>query len=159
MELGNKGEGYPGKLKWFEMKKESPKEITLAEFVELKQPIHQAVKAGDLEAAKRLLADDPANANLRGRNGITPLHRAAMADNAEMVELLISNKADPNIKNTAGYTPLHIAAIQRKKLAAAMLVKNGADPYIRDADAESAFDHARGDPKLIELLTKAKTKE
>jgi hypothetical protein len=72
--------------------------------------IFEAVKAGDLEAVRRLLAEDPSLLNARDAgSGATPLHWAAWSGHAAIVSLLISSGADTSAKNRKGETPLNVA--------------------------------------------------
>jgi len=58
----------------------------------------------------------------------TPLHTAAMLDDAKMIELLVAHGAKVNVPNDAGNTPLATAREYQKPNAAAMLRKLGGTP-------------------------------
>lgn len=58
----------------------------------------------------RMLVENGVGANSRDYNGNTPLHRAAVRKNAEMVRVLLDLKADLWIENRWQYTPLDVAA-------------------------------------------------
>ncbi|MBD3170229.1 MAG: hypothetical protein GF307_12155 [candidate division Zixibacteria bacterium] len=58
--------------------------------------------------------------------GNTPLHRAAIAGNREIMEALIPAEIDINIKNDKGYTPLHCANRYGNRQVADLLLSNGA---------------------------------
>ena len=52
----------------------------------------------------------PAPINARNKDGMTPLHAAALAGQKEAAELLIDKGADVNAKNEEGVTPLQMAS-------------------------------------------------
>lgn len=64
-------------------------------------PIHDAARKGDVKKAQAILAADPKAVNARDKNGNTPLHIAAMYDQAGVAELLLANGANVNAKNAA----------------------------------------------------------
>ena len=49
--------------------------------------------------------------NAKNKNGLTPLHNAAVYGHDELVRLLIDSDADVNAKTNTGNTALHRAAI------------------------------------------------
>lgn len=88
--------------------------------------------------------------------GRSPLHYAAINDEASTVEILIAEGLSPDAQDKQGFTPLHLAAQQYSVAAASALLNAGAS-----VDAENAFgntplfiavfnSNGRGD--LIELL-------
>ena len=72
--------------------------------------IHDAVRAKDMAAVKKLIAARPAMVNEQNENQLTPLHVAAMGGDVELVKFLLNNKAEACAKTFQGYTPLHNAA-------------------------------------------------
>lgn len=119
-----------------------------------------AVRAGDVEAVRRLLRDDPALASARfvGQDGGegTSLHLVAdwpgyFPDGPEMVRLLIDAGADPNAL-TAGRdspgpgdeTPLHYAASSDDVDVAEALIDGGADIETPDGSIGTPLDNAVG---------------
>ncbi|KAJ3125848.1 hypothetical protein HK098_008161 [Nowakowskiella sp. JEL0407] len=73
-------------------------------------PLHYASRQGHVEIAK-LLISFGANVNSRTCElGTTPLLRAILAKNLNMVELLLKNGADVKIADNYGRTVLHAAA-------------------------------------------------
>lgn len=72
-------------------------------------PLHEAVKANDLEQITSLLA---AGASLeeRGQHQWTALHVAALAGTKPTVELLLREGADIEAKDENMWRPLHWAA-------------------------------------------------
>ena len=99
----------------------------------------QAICGGDIDALRRLLAEQPelASARLRSAKGTTrtPLHVAAdwpgyFPNGPAVVHLLISAGADPNAPVTGGShaeTPLHWAASSDDVDVASALIDDGAD--------------------------------
>jgi ankyrin repeat protein len=59
-----------------------------------RQPVHDAVTRGDLEAVRRLLDADPAAVDTGNENGASPLHRAIGGGAYEMVVLLLERGAN-----------------------------------------------------------------
>jgi uncharacterized protein len=120
-----------------------------------------AVRAGDVEAIRRLLRDDPALASARlvGKDGGTgtPLHLVAdwpgyFPGGPEIVRLLIGAGADPNAL-TAGRggdmgpgaeTPLHYAASSDDVDVAEALIDGGADIEVPDGSIGTPLDNAVG---------------
>jgi len=62
------------------------------------------------------------------KNGFTPLHLAVMANQTNMVELLLARGAALDAADRYGLTPLHKAAAFNRLEFARMLMDNGADP-------------------------------
>jgi ankyrin repeat protein len=50
-------------------------------------PLHDAAQKGDLTQVKQLITEG-ANVNAKDKNGITPLHSAAVGDHMAVAELL-----------------------------------------------------------------------
>ena len=86
--------------------------------------IHEAFKAGNIEAVKQHLAAGT-DVNAKGPNaGLTPLHRAAYYGLKEIVELLLDKGADVNAKDDGGDTPLDVAMLGNDKETADLLRKH-----------------------------------
>ncbi|RIB23243.1 ankyrin repeat-containing domain protein [Gigaspora rosea] len=67
---------------------------------------HYATRSGKLEIC-RLLLEHGANVNAVTPELLsTPLHRAAIINNSEIVHLLLSSGANPKLKDSDGHTPL-----------------------------------------------------
>ena len=89
-------------------------------------PLIEAVKAGDREAASRLLnaGEDP-NAGLP--DGTTALHWAAYRDDIDAVEMLVAAAAAVGAANRYGATPLSLAADAGYGAVVERLLAAGAD--------------------------------
>ena len=87
--------------------------------------IHEAFKAGNIEAVKQHLAAGT-DVNAKGPNaGLTPLHRAAYYGLKEIAELLLDKGADVNAKDDGGDTPLDVAMLGNDKETADLIRKHG----------------------------------
>ncbi len=93
-----------------------------------------------IEIAKILL-DNNADINKKGRDGYTPLMMAVRRDNINLVEFFIENNADLNISDTEGNTALIVAAKNHKYDIFVILLKNGADPSINSEDLEFYIEY------------------
>ena len=94
--------------------------------------IHDAAYFGNIEAAKRLIAEGvDVNAELEG--GSTPLHLAVQEGHKEIVELLIANGADVNAKREGGETPLDVAITRHWTHIADLLRKHGGKAGAEDS--------------------------
>jgi ankyrin repeat protein len=72
--------------------------------------LHKAAAAGDMDAARAILAVDPYRVSEREDYKLTALHRAAAAGHGEMTELLLRAGAAADARDYGGQTPLHAAA-------------------------------------------------
>jgi uncharacterized protein len=115
----------------------------------MSEALFAAVRSGDVEALRALLADDPARANAR-EDGVSALlvavyHRqegareALLAAGAEVSPLEAAalgdlTRLDPHARGADGFTALHLAAFFGGAEAVRALLAAGADP---DADAEN----------------------
>ncbi|EAL20326.1 hypothetical protein CNBF1370 [Cryptococcus deneoformans B-3501A] len=74
-------------------------------------PIHDAVVADSLQAAKELAEGDSSLINSRDEFGYTPLHLAADRGYPEMTKLLLELGADKSLKDQDDQTPSMLAQI------------------------------------------------
>ena len=95
-------------------------------------PLHWAVRAGDVDATRRLLKDG-ADASAANRYGATPLSLAAEAGNAALVEALLNAGANANATISSGQTMLMMAARAGSPAAVTLLVSHGANVNAREA--------------------------
>lgn len=121
----------------------------------LQDQINSAISVGDNETAMRLLQEDPFLLNACDRNGATPLHLAAEANNADLVSWLLQRGANPRKPDLNDLTPLDRAALavlphnqnaQRFPAIAELLLERGAELTIRAAVALA------DEPRIRELI-------
>ena len=74
------------------------------------------------------------------REGLSPLHEAAIKGNVDVIGFFLNQGGNPNSKSPHGETPLHFAVVSSNEEAVRLLLSKGADP---DAAAE------RGTPREI----------
>ncbi len=105
--------------------------------------IHDAAKAGDIEAVKQHLAAG-SDVNTKDIDGRTPLHRAVSSGCREVAVLLITEGADVNAKDNYTSTPLHLAAGFGHKECVALLIANGATINVkrRSGGTPTPLDYA-----------------
>lgn len=90
----------------------------------------------------------------------TPLHLAALVDNAQAASALLAAGADPNVLATASFarvTPLGTCAFSGALGVARVLLEHGADPHIGE-DGEYTVEAeatARGNEELARLIAEA----
>lgn len=124
--------------------------------------LRSAVRAGDIEAIRRLLRDDPALASARigsiDSGTATPLHLVAdwpgyFPNGPQIVALLAGAGADPNARTTGrgaqtvgpgDETPLHYAASSDDAEVAQALIEAGADLEAPDGSIGTPLDNAVG---------------
>ena len=98
-----------------------------------------AVRRGDIETVKGLLAKG-ADANTGDSQfGVSPLSWAALLGQTEIAELLIQNDADVNARNRDGGTALHGAAFLGHADIAELLVRKGADVNATNDKGETSL--------------------
>jgi ankyrin repeat protein len=88
--------------------------------------------------------------------GRSPLHYAALNDDAGEVTRLIAEGEAPDSSDSQGFTPLHLASQEHALAAAAALLNLGAtvDPInsFGNTPLFVAVFNSRGRPEMIELL-------
>jgi ankyrin repeat protein len=85
----------------------------------------------------------------------TPIHRAAMSGNQDMVRLLWGCSADINAPRNGGETPLMIATENSDMPMVYLLIRLGADVKITNGNGQSASDLAQiqGSNEIFEMLS------
>jgi ankyrin repeat protein len=116
--------------------------------------LHEAAHAGDVDAVRAILAQDPYRVTRRQDGKITPLHRAAAEGHAEVVELLLRASAAPGSKDYGGSTPLHAAARGGHLESVRALLAHGAKPSpMNEAGDTPLHEAARGGHlEIVRLL-------
>jgi ankyrin repeat protein len=117
-----------------------------------------AILSDQTETAK-LLIDQGADVNEKGRDNFTPLHWAAYYGKAEMARILLNKGAQVNAMSETYGTPLILAAQYEFTDTVRVLLEKGADVTIKDASGRTALSHAEatGNAQLIQLLKKPDT--
>ncbi len=90
----------------------------------------RAVKRGEGDRVRALLAADPSLIRVADEEGSTGLHHAAWKGHPEVATLLLDAGADVNAQNRNahwGGTPLHAAAHGNQRVAVELLIARGAE--------------------------------
>ena len=130
-------------------------------------PLHCAVRAGLLEAA-RLLLQAHGDLTLADSQGNRCLHEAAIRGEAELVELLLpplpmAQSASPlpgvNERGQGGWTPLGLAARSGNQAVVAALLARGADPDVEAFQGKTPLQIAQCNERsaVAELLLAGRT--
>jgi 26S proteasome non-ATPase regulatory subunit 10 len=105
--------------------------------------LHFVASKKNLDVARLLIeSTPPASTRGRDRRGQYPIHRAAAAGSAPMVQLLLKNRSPLNAADNDGYTPLHHAVAEGHGDVAVLLLKEGADFTLKTGDEMLALDLA-----------------
>jgi len=116
---------------------------------------------GHFDVAEYLIkAGAPINSASRNELKAMPIHSAAAARQAKIVELLLKHRADPNTAEQGGYTPLHIAGQNGDVEPIRVLLYGGADMTLRNDDGHTPLDLAleADHPDAARLLQEGITK-
>lgn len=105
--------------------------IGLASSPALAGPLHDAVKAGDLDEVKHLIASG-ADVNAPDKFHNLPLYWAATRGHVAIAEELIAHGANINAKDRSGATALHVAASTGQVALLEFLISKGAQVDIKD---------------------------
>jgi uncharacterized protein len=111
-----------------------------------------AVKAGDRASVRTLLSKTTVNA--AEADGMTALHWAVRADDAETAQLLIRAGANVGAANRYGITPLSLASTNGNAVIATALLKAGANANAVGPDGETILMTAAraGSPDVVTAL-------
>jgi ankyrin repeat protein len=104
-----------------------------------------AVKHGEAQTVRRLLAEDPSLVGLSHDDGSSPLALAARTGRLEVLRALLEAGAArrPEGDPAGPPTALMQAAAAGQAEAVSLLLRHGADPALRDRDGRTAADHAQ----------------
>jgi ankyrin repeat protein len=114
-----------------------------------------AATSGDALAVSQYLKKDKDAHTVADYFGMTPLHRAAMNGNTEVMKRLLDAGAKVDSSDKAGFTPLHYAAVHDYEEACQLLIGRGTpvdvtDPRIGAQPIHLAAD--RGNVHIVLLL-------
>ena len=98
-----------------------------------------AVRRGDIESLKGLLAKGADTNTGDSQFGVSPLSWAALLGKTDIAEFLIHNGAEVNGRNRDGGTALHGAAFLGHADTAELLVRNGADVNATNDKGETSL--------------------
>ncbi len=113
----------------------------------------EVLRAGEKQALRRLVNENPKAVNLRGPGGSTPLMYAALYGDPESVRALLESGADPNLRNDSGTTALMWAVSDIEKTR--LLLDHKAEVNARSADGRTPLIIAasqRGSSGVVRML-------
>lgn len=129
---------------------------------ELQKKFFAAVKNGDLKEVNRLMRFRPQlDINAKNEYGQTPIERAIIGEQPDIVYALLNAGIDPNQRSKGGLKPgdtlLMVAASVGNVEIVQMLLDFGADPYLREEElpgrlGKTAFDLSWRYPAVQKLL-------
>ncbi len=116
--------------------------------------LNNAIRKGNIERVKAILAFYPKHLEKKDSFGGTPLFNAVDAGKKEIVELLIARKASLACTNVYGDTALHRAAESGYPEIAALLITSGIPVWSKNKKGESAIFKAvsTGQDDVVLLL-------
>ncbi|XP_010276682.1 PREDICTED: E3 ubiquitin-protein ligase KEG isoform X2 [Nelumbo nucifera] len=83
------------------------------------------------------------------QHGRTALHSAAMANDVELVKIILDAGVDVNIRNVHNTVPLHVALARGAKSCVGLLLSSGANCNLQDDEGDNAFHIAADAAKMI----------
>ncbi|CBI35107.3 hypothetical protein VitviT2T_020215 [Vitis vinifera] len=90
---------------------------------------------------------DPTAQDVQHRR--TALHTAAMANDVELVKIILDAGVDVNIRNVHNTIPLHVALARGAKSCVGLLLSAGANCNLQDDEGDNAFHIAADAAKMI----------
>ena len=130
--------------------------MMVVQLVEGATALHIAAGSGRYEAARRLI-EKGADVNARTEAGMHPVDFSAMANEVQLLGLMLEHGADPEeLSMKAGLRPLHWAAYGNAVRTARELLRRGVSVNARTNDGATSMDmaNAHGDDAYLlqELL-------
>ncbi|KAJ8774243.1 hypothetical protein K2173_009674 [Erythroxylum novogranatense] len=83
------------------------------------------------------------------QHGRTALHTASMANDVELVKIILDSGVDVNIRNVHNTIPLHVALARGAKSCVGLLLSAGANCNMQDDEGDNAFHIAADAAKMI----------
>lgn len=114
-------------------------------------PLHFSAECGSVASLALLLKSGHEVDVVSGLNN-TALAIAAANGHYEAARYLLAHKADPDTRDQRSNTPLHTAIHAGDDAMVELLIQGGANPRIRNGNELSAFDLAKGNKRLTEVL-------
>lgn len=95
------------------------------------------------------------DANMRNKDGQTPLHIAASKDLSDIAALLLQRQANVNASDILGNTPLHLALTTDAFATATLLARSGADIFATNLEGLAPVDiaFAKGEATFASLVS------
>lgn len=106
-------------------------------------PIHDAARLGKRADVESILKNEPASRDAKSDLGSTPLHYAALNEDAGPMKALIAAGANIHARDNDGNTPLHMAAYATRKEQVKLLLQAGADPTAKTEAGRDVLSLAR----------------
>ena len=122
---------------------------------DIERDLWQASNGGNCYEIKRIFACFEVDVNfLWGNEQDTPLHRASMNGDKDVVQLLLDQGADPNKADEEGETPLHWATKKGHKDVVQLLLDQGAVHNIASHYGRTPLHQAvsAGYQEVVQLL-------
>ncbi|XP_050234295.1 E3 ubiquitin-protein ligase KEG isoform X2 [Mercurialis annua] len=141
--------------RWLEIA--SPEEI--AKTIDIPSPVGTALclaaavkkdhEIDGRELVRILLAAGADPTAQDAQHGRTALHTAAMANDVDLVKIILQAGVDVNIRNMHNTIPLHVALARGAKSCVGLLLSSGANCNFQDDEGDNAFHIAADAAKMI----------
>jgi ankyrin repeat protein len=101
---------------------------------EVANQLHEAIKNGDANVVKTILAETPSAIGCPPHPWQNALHVAAFYDRVDIAEIIVSHQPDIDIYNSDRQSPLHVAAYSGAAVMVEWLLLHGANVKFNDPD-------------------------
>jgi ankyrin repeat protein len=128
-------------IHWFQLEGQRRSALDSIDANTRYDPIQDAVKAGDLEAVRARLRQDPSSMKARDPFGWTPLHLATWNHN-EIAALLLEHGAKLEEQDRGGLAPLALAARNGNDDSVRFLIEHGANIRAEDFSGRTPLHYA-----------------